>query len=192
MVTIYFTSGKELTFPYDWRKLAPKFQLGGVRMFSPYPGVLIPLNSNTIERIEEQEDEELYEDVKADEPASVEEESGESEEVSKAFEATSDKPTEREPEEPTELTKENGPAITDDMSPDQKNEARLAWMKEMSECPHENHDIYYSASTVGRAKKPVKRYFPVCAKCGVREKFVKADTLTDEQKETAKLWVSKD
>ena len=172
MVRIYFTSGKELDFDYTWQKLAPKMQLGGIRMFAPRPGVLIPLNSHTIERIEEYETEE---EIVAREAAAEE-----SDEFSEATKATTEKPTEREPEKPVELKEEKGDQErADDM---------LAYMKEMSECTHEAHDYYFTDSTVGRAKSPVRRYFPVCAKCGVREKFVKKDTLTDEQKENAKVW----
>jgi hypothetical protein len=139
-------------------------------MFAPYPGVLIPLNSHTIERIEENIDEE----PEVEEPT----------EEDLAFEPTDDKPTEREPEPPVELTEEKP------KSAQEKQEEMLAYMKEMSSCTHENYEYYYSESMVGRSKKPVRRYFPVCAKCGVREKFVKAETLTDEEKSNAKEWVS--
>lgn len=163
MVRIYFTSGKELEFDYDWMQLAPKFQLGGVRMFKTPAGVLIPLNSHTIERIEQIETEE---DIIRDEIAEIEEEIAEI--VAKANETTPDK-----------AKKQSAQERADEM---------LAYMKEMSECPHEEHEIYYSESTVGKARKPVKRYFPVCKKCGVREKFVKSDLLPEEVKNTAKLW----
>ena len=33
-----------------------------------------------------------------------------------------------------------------------------------------------------------KRFFPVCKKCGIRQRYVKAADLTDEQKENAKVW----
>jgi len=95
-------------------------------------------------------------------------------------EATDEKPTEREPEKPVDLENEK--------SAQERADDMLAYMKEMSECPHEAHDFYYTDSQVGRAKSPVRRYFPVCAKCGVREKFVKKADLTDEQKENAKVW----
>jgi hypothetical protein len=176
MVRINFTSGKHLDVEYNWEQLAPKFQLGGVRMFKPRPGILIPLNSQTIEMIEDLGHEE--------EDATVSEETAEPDEFSETFEATHDKPTEREPEEPVDLKDEKP------MSAQEKQDEMLAYMKEMSECTHEAHDYYYTDSQVGRAKKPVRRYFPVCVKCGIREKFVKADSLTDEQKENAEVWSS--
>jgi hypothetical protein len=150
-------------------------------MFAPYPGLLIPLNSNTIERIEEIEDEDIEDEISPEESDSGIEEKDDFEET---FKPSDEKPTERIPEPPVEL-KEKKPK-----SAQEKQEEMLAYMKEMSECTHEKHDYHYTDSTVGRAKKPVRRYFPVCAKCGVREKFVKADTLTDEQKENAKEWTS--
>lgn len=167
MVRIYFSSGKELEFDYDWNQLAPKFQLGGIRMFKTPDGDLIPLNSTTIERIQFIPDEEdPFEDGISDEDYNeiVEDES--------PVEETVEEP---EPEEKPKSAQERA----DEM---------LAHMKEMSECTHEEHEIYYSESTVGRARKPVKRYFPVCKKCGVREKFVKSDLLPDEVKKAAKLW----
>lgn len=70
----------------------------------------------------------------------------------------------------------------------QRAEKKLAMMKELSECPHEEHIIYYQESTAGKNRKPIKRYFPVCKKCGVREKFLKSSLLPDEVKDAAKLW----
>jgi hypothetical protein len=168
MIRIYFSSGKELEFDYDWNQLAPKFQLGGIRMFKTPSGDLIPLNSATIERIQYVETEE---DILRDEIAEVQEDIEEIKEeaaVEKANETTEDK--------------------ADKKSAQERADEMLAHMKEMSECTHEEHEIYYSESTIGKSRKPVKRYFPVCAKCGVREKFVKSDLLPDEVKEAAKLW----
>jgi len=178
MVTIYFTSGKELSFEYDWNKLAPKLQLGGLRMFTPNRGILIPLNSSTIERIEIQEDEE---DVREKETDRVGEDTHADESPVGQSETTG---TDRE-DQPVELVDEKP------KSAQQKAEEALAYMKEMSECPHEKHLMYYSESLVGKARKPVRRFFPVCAKCGVREKFVKAESLPEEVKETATLWTDK-
>jgi hypothetical protein len=34
----------------------------------------------------------------------------------------------------------------------------------------------------------MRRYFPVCVKCGMRERYVKAESLTDDEKLNAKVW----
>lgn len=166
-VKFTFSSGKEVEYDYDWEKLAPKLQLGGMRLFGPQPGVLIPLNSNTIALIE---DTTIYDEV----PEEHEPEVGDM----KTEVTTSEPP----PEYPEEVEKK--------LSIEEKKEAILNDMKEMSECVHEEHDIYYQEIMAGprNNRQAQKRYFPVCAKCGVRERYVKADSLSDEQKENAKKW----
>ncbi|NIW13139.1 MAG: hypothetical protein GWN31_04235 [Candidatus Thorarchaeota archaeon] len=83
---------------------------------------------------------------------------------------------EPEPEEPKEL------------SAHEREQQRLEQMKRLSSCEHPEHKIYYSESLTGRSKKPVRRYFPVCNQCGLKERFVKADSLPDEVKEAADMW----
>jgi hypothetical protein len=161
MVRIHFISGKELEFEYDWIKLAPKFQHLGLRMFRTPGGQLVPANSPTIEYIEI---EETAEEIIAKE-IKVEE--------SPVIEAPVEEPAEKK-----------------EQSAHEKAAEMLEEMKKLSSCPHEKYDYYYVNSTAGPNRKPVKRYFPVCANCGIREKFIKADSLTDEQKENAKVWVS--
>jgi hypothetical protein len=169
MVKIYFTSGKEFEFDYDWQLLAPKFQLGGVRMFKTPDGTLIPLNSNTIERIELIPDEEPeFEDEPMDEPEKV-----------------------IIPEEPEIAEEIPEPAKDKPKSAQEKADEKMEKYKELSSCPHEEHIIFYQESTVGKSRKPVRRYFPVCKKCALREKFIKADLLPKEVKEAAHMWTDK-
>lgn len=62
-------------------------------------------------------------------------------------------------------------------------------MKELmakSSCKHENQSMFYQ--NISTKKGDSARYFPVCEFCGQRFRFVKADDLTDEQKESAQLW----
>ena len=64
-------------------------------------------------------------------------------------------------------------------------------MKRLSSCVHEDADdvVYYQHTSVGKDKRPAKRYFHVCANCGVRKgKYVKASSLDDDIKENAKYW----
>jgi hypothetical protein len=80
----------------------------------------------------------------------------------------------------------------------ERNDRLIAEMKLKSDCSnskdHMGHEqlIYYQDVQMRKknAKKglPSRRYFPVCSFCGLRQKYVKADSLTDEQKENAKLW----
>jgi hypothetical protein len=73
-------------------------------------------------------------------------------------------------------------------SPQERADEQLALMKELSSCKHKEYDMYYSESLMGRNKKPTRRYFPVCKKCGIREKYVKTDAIPDEVKVAAKLY----
>jgi hypothetical protein len=53
MPKIYFTSGKTLEITdFEFERIAPKLQMGGIRLYRTAKGNLIPLNSTTIELIE--------------------------------------------------------------------------------------------------------------------------------------------
>jgi len=171
----------------DWSSVIITLQRRGMRFYNNKQGILMPMNHATmthVELIEEEEEDDVRE---GSESVSTEEEAslrgrpdgradGESESSPERNKDAEVQDAEESVEEARELTEQ------------EKKDAIIAHMKEMSECPHENHDIYYQSTSVGRSKKPAKRYFPVCAKCGVRERYVKASDLTDEQKENAKLW----
>lgn len=159
MVKFTYSNGREATYNYEWDKLAPKLLMAGIRLFKPEPDVLIPLNSQTIALIENivEEVEEVEEDK--------------TEEVVKSEEIEAPKETE-EPEK--------------ELSAQEKQDAAIALMKELSSCEHENYEYYYQV--IGSGPKAQKRYFPVCTKCGIRQRYVKAAGLTDEEKENAKIW----
>jgi hypothetical protein len=159
MVKFIFAHGAEHDFDYDWNKLAPKMQLGGLRLFKADRDTLIPLNSNTIAMIKNIP-EEIEEVV---EPEVVVEE---------------------------EIVEEEPEVEEKPLSIQEKKDKILAEMKEKSECKHDNHDYYYQEIVSGPSgdRKTQKRYFPVCSFCGVRERYVAAAKLSDDQKDNAKLW----
>jgi hypothetical protein len=165
LIKITLVNGREIEFAYDWLKMAPKLQLMGVKLFKPRNGLFICAsdpNWSSVELVEEN--------------AFAEEE----EEVVQVFDEPEESVlSEPEPEEKKKSIQER------------KDEA-LAEMIELSSCTHENYEMYYSlmSRTDKRTGKTtnIKRYFPVCAKCGLREKFVKSADLPDEVKDTAKLW----
>ena len=163
-VKFTFANGKEHEFDYDWLKMAPKLQLAGLRLFKPSRGVLIPLNSNTIALIEH------IEDIVSEELDEILEEFVEKVEVAELVEKS---PVEENP-----------------ISAEERNKRALAQMKEMSECTHETREFYYQEIMSGTKtnQKMQKRYFPVCVVCGLRERYVKADSLTDDERLNAKKW----
>lgn len=176
MVVIHFASGKTHEFEYDWNNLAPKFQLGGIRMFKAPDGSLIPLNSHTIERIEFVEtEEEIIADEWTEETVDINDQ--EAVAVAGVVEEINDADIEAEEEKP--------------LTPDQKAALLLEEMKAKSECTHEGTTVYvYSDSSVGKGRKPIRRYRTQCTNCGVIGKFIKSATLTDEEKLNAKEYVS--
>ncbi len=66
-------------------------------------------------------------------------------------------------------------------NPVNKQQETLDRMIELSNCKHENSTIYKRETKTG------VKYFPVCDVCARPGRFVKADTLTDEQKNDAQL-----
>jgi hypothetical protein len=159
MFRFYFASGKTQLADGDWEKLVPKLLQTGIKVYKADPNTLIPLTSNTIEMI------------KYEEP-----------ECQKEPETPKTEPVKTEEEVvPTPVIEEKEPKkMTDD--------EYMKKVADLSSCTHTHHDLYFQETLVGRAKKPAKRYFPVCSTCGLRERYVKADSLSDEEKENAKVW----
>jgi len=166
MVRITFTSGHEREFDYEWNKVTPKLLQGGIRLWAPYPGIVIPLNSSTIAMVEFEEDDVMDGDFEIE----IEMDEDEEETVDETVE---------EEDEPTPKK-----------SIEEKKEEFLAETKAKANCKHENTEIYYQEVKTGSrtAQKIARRYFPVCTFCGLRERYVKADSLTDEQRANAKIW----
>jgi hypothetical protein len=169
MLKIYFVTGKVIEIPdYDLNKLSGRLPHLGIRVWRPQPDKVFPIGWDGVMFLEEVITDEEREEMKA---AII------ADEV----------PQEAIPEEP--VIEEPEPEVKEKKkSAQEKADEALAEMKRLSECQHENHHIYYDETLVGRARKPAKRYFPVCAECGVREKYVKADLLPEEVKANAKLW----
>lgn len=170
MIKFTFTSGKTYEVQYAWDKLAPKLQLSGLRMFNPEKGVLIPLNSNTIALIEQFDDYESDEDkvqIIAEE-----------EKLEEDTDAVADDVFE-------ELEKEEK-----ELSIEEKKEQMLAEMKLKSSCNHPEYQLYRQEITAGprNNRHTQQRFFNVCKICGVRERYLKNDTVSDEDKANALLW----
>lgn len=144
--------------------------------------ILIVSPSNII-RIEIGEDDEQETIERVQEsvvPEQVDEEDGSGEEIKEDAEP--------EPEKPE--------------TPDEYRERVLAEMKAKSDCSNSpdhlgnEQIIHYQDVSIRRkgakTSLPSRRYFPVCSFCGLKQRYVKADSLTDEQKDNATLWVPKD
>jgi len=65
---------------------------------------------------------------------------------------------------------------------EEKRDDAMAELMAKSACTHENTRIFRHDTTKG------SRYFPVCTFCGKRERYVKADSLSEETRENATLW----
>lgn len=168
---IKFVGGTEIEFYYSWPLMAQKLSGLGLKAFRPTLNLyLTPTSASwvSVELIETQEEMNIEEEAKETIEALAEREE-DNEEIL----------PEPEPEKKKESIQE-------------KKERMLAEMIELSSCSHEEYDMYFSqmSRTDKRTGKTtvIKRYFPVCAKCGVREKFVKSADIPEEVKETAKLW----
>jgi hypothetical protein len=82
-------------------------------------------------------------------------------------------------------------------SPQERTERVLAEMTIKANCPgtgHKGHEqvIHFQDVMIRRkgakTSLPSRRYFPVCSFCGLRQKYVKAETLSDDVKENATLY----
>jgi hypothetical protein len=176
MIKFHFVNGTVIDDNTTFQKAVITLQRRGMRFYQTSERTLVPVNSNTIMFVENVPEEDEYEargpqDISAKTEGDNEGDSGRDSEKDERSEKV-----DTEEAETKELTEQ------------EKKDAILAHMKEMSECKHEDHDIYFQETSVGAGKKAAKRYFPVCAKCGVRERYVKASDLSDDQKENAKIW----
>lgn len=163
--TIHFSSGKTREIgSEEFSKLPIKLNARGIKtMLDRTEGrtLMIPLNSNTIEFIEE-----IIEIPEVTEEPVVE--------VDEVDELTAIK---------AELAK----ATEEVESKKDKEEIEKEKMDDMmakSSCTHpEDGMVIYRHDT-----KKGSRYFPVCSFCGKRERYVKAESLPEEAKATAKIW----
>lgn len=165
--TIHFSSGKTREIGIkEFNALPVKLNARGIRTMVDRDDertLMIPLNSSTIEFIEQ-----ITEQVK--EPEVVVEE------------LVTDKTDElKTMKEELEASMKEVEAKKD---VEEKEEDQMKLMMQKSNCTHpeETMVIYRHDTAKG------SRYFPVCSFCGKRERYVKADSLSDEVKEAAKIW----
>lgn len=188
MPKIYFTSGKTLEITeYEFERISPKLQMGGIRLYRTAKGNLIPLNSTTIELIEKESTGggfektlETWEEKAEKVPLKDIKPEPKEKEVQTIAE---------EPEEPEEKVESAKPE-----TPQEKQDRMMAELIEKSEClhPRDRLQMMYQETKSGR------RYFPVCTFCGYRHRYisikkVKAGTIdwTMDEVVAAKPWIEK-
>lgn len=181
-IRIHFTNGRIKELPnYEFDKLTSKLPYLGIKVWRPESGIAFPIQWEGVMLLEEYfiDDEESEEWEKHPNQTKAEKDAALAEETKVEEPAEAPEPA-KTIEEPVKTEKP--------MSAQERADEKLEQMKKLSNCKHPEHEIYFSESSTGRSRKPVRRYFPVCACCGVREKFVKADSLPDEVKEAAQVW----
>ena len=164
MATIHFSSGKVREIGIqEFMDLPPKLQQRGIRTMvdrTPERTLLIPLNSNTMEFIEE-----IHEVI----------------EVEEVEEAPVTEVTLEDLKEELEVAKEE---VDSKKDIEEKRKEQMDDMMAKSNCQHEDSKmVIYRHDT-----KKGSRFFPVCSFCGKRERYVKAESLSDEVKAAAAIW----
>lgn len=162
MPRIHFLSGKVMDITmHEYTKIMPKMKNGGIRFYDTRRGDLIPLNSTTIEMI-----------TKGDMPAPLEEAVEVVEYVMPDSQETMKYAAKAEV---VEEKKE---------SDEEKAQRQMNDIIAKSNCAHpkEKSEMYKKDTAKGT------RYFPVCTFCGKRERYVKADSLSAEEKLNATVW----
>ena len=163
--TINFSSGKTHDLAVkDINKYTADLQMKGLRMMRDANDeriLLIPLNSNTIECIK------LIPAV--EEPV-----------IPKPVPAATEEELKQIRQEVDEAVGE----VEEKKDIEEKREDAIAEIMAKSNCRHEPEKLVLHRQVT----KTGARYFPVCGFCGKRERYVKADSLSDEEKENAVLW----
>lgn len=165
--TIHFSSGKTQevsTGRLD--KFIMELKARGIKLMldkNEKRNLLIPLNSNTIEFV--------IDTIEApvEEPTPVAPIVTEAQEVQQLQEIL------------TEAKKAKA-EVESKKDVEEKRDDAMAELMAKSACTHENTRIFRHDTTKG------SRYFPVCTFCGKRERYVKADSLSEETRENATLW----
>jgi len=166
MPKILYASGKEVYIkPEELNRLVVKFQTSGVRMAKTRTGEILFLNSNTMDYID-------VSDLKTNIALSVLEEP-----VVVLDEAVSEKVASM-----VVLPKEE----VNPESAVQREQKKLEEIMQKSNCTHTN-TLEYVVSTGVKGK----RYSQLCSFCGWRSKFIKAESLTEEQRAGAKDYIEK-
>lgn len=168
---IHFTSGKEFKLgELEFAKIAPKLQLGGVRLYRTGNGSFIPLNSNTMEMIEYVPD------------------------VVDIIEADDETPTPKilNPGTPNEIPTQPTPTEEAKPSIEDRKQSIMDELIEKSNCKHEPEKLRMFQQSTAKGI----RYFPVCSFCGKRERYVSEKKVRDGELErwsgddidNAKMW----
>lgn len=186
MPKIYFVSGKTLEISeYEFSRITPKLQHGGIRLLRTAKGNLIPLNSTTIELIEKESSGDMFEhplaqkpleDIKP-EPKEEEVQTIAEEPVHAAVQVIEDKmekaQTESEEQDEVQESPEPKPVIEEqkEQKPEteqQRQDRMMAELIEKSNClhPRELLEMKFQATKAGN------RYFPVCKFCGYRHRYI--------------------
>lgn len=161
MATIHFSSGKTREIDADrLDKFIMDLKGRGIKLMvdrKPDCILIVPLNSNTMEFIEE------IPEVK---PEPVVEE------------------TEVTLEDLKEELEEAKEEIDSKKDIEEKRKEQMDEMMRKSSCTHpEDQMVIFRHDT-----KKGSRFFPVCSFCGKRERYVKAESLSDEVKNAAEIW----
>jgi hypothetical protein len=159
MPKIYFTSGKTLEITeYEFERIAPKLQMGGIRLYRTGQGNLIPLNSTTMELIEKESTIDAFVEAV--------------EEAEKLVEGAKDE-TVKETPEPTKAPEKEEKTVEEVEAPkketqQERQDKMLAELIEKSNClhPRDKLEMKYQETKAG------KRYFPVCTFCGYRHRYI--------------------
>lgn len=163
-IKITMIDGREIVKDdYDYEMVVPRLLKAGCKLWKLSDRMLVQVDK--VAFIEDTTD---YESIEEQEIADILAEAKEIEDTMEAEE-------ERDNPKPEKKKK----SIAD------REKEQLDLMKELSSCKHAEHIIHYQDSSTGKGRTPIRRYFPVCAKCGLREKYVKSDSLPQEVKDAA-------
>ena len=187
---IYFASGKSETVDMDKREfdtMIIRMKTGGVRFLELPNGCMVPLNSNTIEYIDS-EGHGKFRRPKPEPTAEVAQVA-----VDKQIESVKQEIEAKKAELATEIgvqNRENPAAMqAQEVNPitgAEREKQIIAKILEKSNCKHEQSKLRWY-KTVG---KKGERYFQVCSFCGWRGKFVKAESISDEDKANAAIYAN--
>lgn len=176
---IYFTSGKVEEFEIDEREynaMINRLKDKGVRLLALPNGNFVPLNSNTIELIDTGGMNKRV--VRPVEPPTLEQQiETVKEEIAQTKETLASELGEQDRDNPS-ATQEQEPKV---LSGVEKERKILEEITAKSNCTHQGDNLkLFSVS----GKKGTRYYF-LCTFCGYRSKFIKAESLTEDEKKTA-------